>query len=145
MMGPQATAETVRPMAAQIRDASAAAPDAAYAQMMTPQINGMVSGDADRQVVLGWALASDRGVVARALYDDVTLDLRPRLAAIRTPIVLLYPNRAPDPAKTDQVYLPLYAGAPAIALKRVDSARHFIMLDQPQAFADALDAFLARN
>jgi pimeloyl-ACP methyl ester carboxylesterase len=142
MMGPQATSETIRPLAARMRDGTIAAPDAAYRQQMTPQINGMVSGDADRATIMGWTMASDRGVVARALHDDVILDLRPGMAAVKTPMVLLYPAGANAEA-TDRMYLPLFAAAPSIKTQHIEGARHFIMLDQPKAFADALDAFLA--
>ncbi len=147
MGGPKATVDTIRPMATAMRDQSVKADDAAYRQIMTPQINGMVGGDADRAMVMGWTLASDRGVVARALYDDVTLDLRPNLAAVQTPIVLLFPDNVPNggkPGQADGLYKLLYASAPTVKPQRIDASRHFIMLDQPKAFADALDAFLAQ-
>jgi pimeloyl-ACP methyl ester carboxylesterase len=85
--------------------------------------------------------------VARALYDDVTLDLRPGLAAVKTPMVLLYPDNVPAGAKPgamDPLYQGIYAPTPSVKPVRIDAARHFIMLDQPKAFADALDAFLAQ-
>jgi pimeloyl-ACP methyl ester carboxylesterase len=146
MAGPKATADTVRPIAVGMRDGTIKADDAAYRQLMTPQINGMVGGEADRAMVMGWSMASDRGVVARALYDDVTLDLRPKVADVKTPIVLLYPDNGPNGAKPGQaegLYKILYAAAPSVKPQRIDASRHFIMLDQPKAFADALDAFLA--
>ncbi|MEO8114745.1 MAG: alpha/beta hydrolase [Phenylobacterium sp.] len=146
MAGPQATAETIRPMAAQMRDGTIAADDAAYAKMMAPQLARMVQAPADRETVQHWSLVSDRGVAARALYDDLTLDLRPALSTIHTPITLIYPDNAPagaPVAMVDGLYKAMFAPAPAIKLKRIDNSLHFIMLDQPQAFADALDAFLA--
>jgi len=36
------------------------------------------------------------------------------------------------------------AAAPSVKSQRVHASRHFIMPDQPKAFADALDAFRAQ-
>jgi pimeloyl-ACP methyl ester carboxylesterase len=44
---------------------------------------------------------------------------------------------------TDHSYGAAYAAAPTVKLERVDHSLHFIMLDQPAAFAADLDAFLA--
>ena len=140
-------ADAVRPMAAQTRDMMAKG-GPAYASGLTPMIKSMVTREPDQQTVIGWGLASDPGVVGRAAYDDFTLDLRPDLAGLKTPLVLLYPDNKPSGAPTaavDAQYQAAYAAAPAVKLKRIDDAKHFIMLDQPEAFAAALDAFLAER
>jgi pimeloyl-ACP methyl ester carboxylesterase len=147
MMGPKATVEQVTPMATRIRDAKWDGDTAAYGRSLEPQMARMVAGADDRKMVVGWGMASDHGVVVRALYDDLTLDLRPGMAAIRTPIVLLYPDYAPAGAPagaTDAMYPPMFAAAPSIRTQRIDKSLHFIMLDQPQAFAAALDGFLTQ-
>ncbi|THD82598.1 MAG: alpha/beta hydrolase [Phenylobacterium sp.] len=146
LQGPAVTAETIKPMAAQVRDMMAKG-GPAYAANLQPVIKGMITSEADQKMGLGWGVSSDPSVVARAYYDDLTLDLRPGLSTIRTPIVLLYPDNAPNGAPagaTERVYPPLYAAAPSVKLKLVANSKHFIMLDQPQAFADDLDAFLAQ-
>ena len=138
-------ADAVRPMAAQTRDMMAKG-GPAYASGLTPMIKGMVTREPDQQTVIGWGLASDPGVVGRAAYDDFTLDLRPDLAGLKTPLTLLYPDNKPNGAPTaavDAQYQAAYAAAPAVKLVRIDDAKHFIMLDNSQAFAEALDAFLA--
>jgi pimeloyl-ACP methyl ester carboxylesterase len=117
-------------------------PEAARSQM----IDNMVSGPADRAMVLAWGKASDTKVVSNALADDMEMDLRAGLGAVKTPITLLYPDNlaAGMPAGAmDGFYHAAFAAASTVKLERVDSSRHFIMLDQPAAFAAALDAFLA--
>ena len=97
--------------------------------------------------MIGWSHASDPSVVQRAFADDISLDLRPDLAKIATPITLLYPDNTPNgmPAGAgDAFYAAAFAGMPHVTLIRVDNSRHFIMYDQPAAFAAALDAFLVR-
>lgn len=147
MMGPQATVASATPMAARIRDAKWDGDSAAYGKSLEPQVARMVTGPADRSMVVGWSVASDHGVIMRALYDDLTLDLRPGMAAIRTPIIVLYPDYAPagaPPGAVDSMYPPMFAAAPSIRTQRIDNSLHFIMLDQPQAFAAALDGFLTQ-
>ena len=146
LQNPNATPDSIRPMAAQMRDMMAKG-GPAYAANLQPVIKGMITGEADQKMGIGWATASDPSVVARAYYDDLTFDLRPGLAAIRTPILLIYPDNVPNGAPAgmmEKIYPPLYAAAPSVKLKVVTNAKHFIMLDQPQAFAEALDAFLAQ-
>jgi pimeloyl-ACP methyl ester carboxylesterase len=142
MLGPQATPDQVRPIAAAIR-AGPPQSDATAAKM----IAAMVTGEADRKRVAGWSKASDPTVVKDALADDLLLDLRPSLAAIPTPITLLYPDYAAvgmTAGAADSLYSAAYAPVPDKTLKRVEQSLHFIMLDQPQVFSADLDAFLAK-
>jgi pimeloyl-[acyl-carrier protein] methyl ester esterase len=141
-MGPQATVAQLAPIANGIRNGPPQSPGA-----LAQQINAMVGGDADRARVTGWGQVSDRSVVQRALADDLSLDLRPDLAKITTPITLLYPDNVPDgmPAgAAEDFYRASFAGAPHVTFVRVDNSRHFIMFDQPAAFAAALDGFLGK-
>lgn len=139
-------ADAVRPMAAAARDQMAKG-GPGYAAGVTPMVKSMVTGEPDQQTVIGWGLASDPGVAGRAAYDDFTLDLRPGLAGLKTPLTLLYPDNKPGGAPAgavDPMYQGAYAAAPVVKLTRIDDSKHFIMLDNPQAFAAALDAFLAQ-
>jgi pimeloyl-ACP methyl ester carboxylesterase len=140
-LSPNVTADQAKAVAEQIRNGPPL-PEAQESQM----INRMVGGEADRAMVLGWERVSDPKVVANAMADDFELDLRPGLAAIKTPITLLYPDNAPAGAPagaSDPIYSAMFAAAPTIKLKRVDNSLHFIMLDQPAVFAADLDGFLA--
>jgi pimeloyl-ACP methyl ester carboxylesterase len=107
----------------------------------------MASGAADKAMISDWGKASDSSVVANALADDLTLDLRPGLAAIPVPLTLIYPDYAPlgtPKGATDAMYRGLYASVPHMTFARADNSLHFVMLDQPAQFDTALDAFLAQ-
>ena len=52
------------------------------------------------------------------------------------------PMHVPE-AQTLALYKSLLKGAPEFAVVTIKPARHFIMLDQPAAFQDALEKFLA--
>ena len=141
MMGPTVTAEMMKPMADGIRAGTSPMSDAANTQM----IAGMVTSSANRAMVTGWSKASDASVVMNALADDMTLDLRPAREKIPTPVTLLYPDYAssgPALATLDTKYNRSYAPIPDKTITRIDNSLHFIMLDQPEKFAAALDLFL---
>jgi len=147
MRDPNATADSVRPMAAKMRDAMAASTTPVTAASLAPQMKAMSKDPATQLMVAQWGAVSDRTVVGRAMYDDLTLDLRPGLASITTPIVLVYPDNTPlgvPAGLMAKVYPALYAPAPTVKLVLVANAQHFVMLDQPAAFDAALDAFLAQ-
>jgi pimeloyl-ACP methyl ester carboxylesterase len=146
MQDPKATADSVRPMAAKMRDGMTANTKPVTAESLLPQMKAMSKDPATQMTVSEWGAVSDRTVVARAMYDDLTLDLRPGLSAIKTPIVLLYPDNAPlgvPAGMMEKIYPALYAPATTVKTVLVADSQHFIMLDQPKVFAEQLDAFLA--
>jgi pimeloyl-ACP methyl ester carboxylesterase len=143
MMRPGSTADQIAMVATQLRANPAMASGGGEAAAQR-----LVTNPLDQQLVSSWSKASNPSVVARALADDIELDLRPGLAATKTPITLLYPDNVSlnaPPGAMDAIYVPAYAAAPNKTLVRIDASRHFIMLDQPKAFARALDDFLAHT
>jgi pimeloyl-[acyl-carrier protein] methyl ester esterase len=149
MQDPKATSDSVRPQAQKIIDAAAAsAGKPTTAAQLEPQMRAMSKDAATVHMVSEWGAISDRNVVAHALYDDLTLDLRPGLPSIRTPIVLVYPDDVPlgmPAGMMEKIYPALYAPAPTVKTVLVANSLHFVMLDQPEAFNTALDAFLAQK
>lgn len=143
LIDPNATAQTVEPIAAAARERMMAmsAEDFAASQMLT--MNRLVRTEAMRFTVWNWSLASDRSVMARAMYDVMTTDLRGDLTAIQTPVTVVYAN---DPSIAPEAAIVglygAYAALPNHRLVRVDQSYHFVQLDQPAAFAAAVDEFL---
>ena len=147
LIDPAATAQSIAPRAAAARDAMLAQSPDAFAAGQTRTLTMLVKSPDGRKQALEWSLASDRKVLAQAMYDVMTGDLRPDLPAIKAPTTVVYAYDAdlglPQP-NVDGLYAASYAGLPDKTLVRVDGARHFVMLDQPAAFAKAVQAFLAR-
>lgn len=92
---------------------------------------------------------SDPQAVAAWMGAVLALDLRPNLPSIRSPLLLMVPSYGPDDAATGisgdekvAYYRELMTGTPRLDVARIDNARHFAMLDQPQAVHDALRQFL---
>lgn len=145
VFSPTATVDTIKPQAIAIRDRMIAMPAQDYASQQAMTLPRLVKSPEGLKAVLAWSTTSSQSVVARATYDLLTTDLRGELAAVTTPTTLLYPYDpvmgAPQ-AAVDQTYAVAYAALPKVKLERVDGAFHFIMLDQPAAFAAAVDRFL---
>lgn len=143
MFGPGLTPAMLAPRAAAMRDAMAASqgkPDAALAKATAERL---ALKPASRAAVERWFMATDQRVSGEAMYEDLTTDLRPDMASVATPITLVYPWSAALPkAQAEALYQAEYAGASHVTFVDVGDAAHFVMLDQPAAFAAALDAFL---
>jgi pimeloyl-ACP methyl ester carboxylesterase len=143
LFNPMATVDMVRPQAAALRDGMIAAPAEVFKAQQTAGTARLVTRPADQAKVLDWSLTSDRRVLAESFYEDLTIDLRPYLASITTPTVLIYPVAASEDATTTETtYKANYATKPNITFSRIDNSRHFIMLDQPAAFQSALEVAL---
>jgi pimeloyl-ACP methyl ester carboxylesterase len=142
MAGPTATAESVKSMADHFRASGGVMTDDQRAKMLA----GMATAQSDKDMIGGWGKLSDGNVIANAMADDMELDLRPGLAAIKTPVTMLFPDYTPVGApagSTAPMYTGAYAALPGVKLVPVTNSVHFIMLDQPAQFNAALDAFLA--
>ncbi len=143
LFSPLATVDMVRPQAAAMRDGMIAAPAEVFKAQQTAGTARLVTNAADQARVLEWSLSSNRRVLAESFFEDMIIDLRPDLAGIATPTVLIYPVAAGENAtNTEAIYKSNYAAKPNMSFSRIDDSRHFIMLDQPAAFQSALEAAL---
>lgn len=143
IFNPAATVDILKPTATAMRDGMISTPAEAFKSQQSQTTQSMVTAPADQARMLDWSMTSDRRVLAQSFYDDLTIDLRPDLATIATPTTLIYPVGAGQNAEaTDAIYKSNYATKPAMTFNRIDNSRHFIMLDQPEAFYKAMDAAL---
>jgi pimeloyl-ACP methyl ester carboxylesterase len=146
LFSPAATVAMVEPQARAMRDAQVAS----YGK---PVSDAAVQAIADRlalkpvarALVSSWAKAADPRVSGAAMYEDMTSDLRPVMKTIATPITLVYPWSAGGPTRpqADALYRAAYKDAPHVTFVDIGEAGHFVMLDQPVAFEEAVGAFLA--
>ena len=143
--GPNATPQTLRPVAEQMRQGMASAPAAARRQQIEPMIATMVRTESLRRGVVEQSMASDQAVSSQAFYEIIVNDYRPELRNIRVPMTVLWvlPPQAPfGPEQMEQYYRASYANAPQAVLRRIPDSYHFIMYDQPEVFQRELRAFL---
>lgn len=110
-------------------------------------------GSVDEAIAMKLAASSSRsniGATADFAAQVMALDLRPRLGAISVPVVEISPFNAPDFAamgvdedRKTAYYRMLLAGVAKLEVVSIPRARHFVMFDQPEQFAAALDGALA--
>ena len=139
---PGATVAQVEPQAKMMRDQMVASygKPAAGADRIAQTM--ALSAAAQAQVA-GWIANADRRVSGEAMYEDMTTDLRPDMAAVATPITLVYPTSEVMPKeRAEAFYKGEYAKAPNVTFVPVADSGHFVMLDQPKAFAEAVRAFV---
>lgn len=88
----------------------------------------------------------DRRVLAQGLYEVMTVDLRPRLPAIRAPVTLVYGWSADsnNPRnRLDALWRASFRTLTSpIRYERIEGAEHQVMIEQPTRFMQAMNRFL---
>lgn len=150
--GTEETPPVQRPELAQRMKAQAASVDGAafadYQQRYMRTIGVLDMPKADELARL--TAKSDPAAVAQYIADTLALDLRPGLARITAPVLVVAPYFQPDAMQQEQsqqakidYYKTLLAGTPKLEVIGIAPSRHFVMFDQPRQLADAIRRYLA--
>lgn len=144
LFSPAATVDAVRPQAAAMRDSLLAMDADAFAAQQGPTMARLVKTEAARPALVADGLASDRSVAARAIYELMTTDLRPSLAAVTAPVTIVYATNAfASKTMVEPLYRGAYAALPGADFVEVPDSHHFVMIDQPERFEALLGQFLS--
>jgi pimeloyl-ACP methyl ester carboxylesterase len=139
---PNATVAQIEPQAKRMRDelvASFGKPDPTAERTAA----AMALKPAAQAKVAAWIEKADARVSGEAMYEDMTTDLRPDMGSIATPITLVFPySQAMPKDRAEAFYRAEYAKAPSVTFVPVADSGHFVMLDQPEAFASAVADFV---
>ena len=143
---PGATAEQVKQAAEGMRRMMLAQ-DAATARAATDMaVSTMVTRPEDVQRVQAWGAQSDRRTVVNAMADMMGDDMREQAGRVRAPTLVLGSWIAYKAYGTkdmfEQNYRNQYMRLPGVHVALADTARHFIMLDDPAWMYDRIDHFL---
>ena len=142
--GVELTQAMVEPRARTMRDSVAAG----YGKPLSDaaaqaQTRGLALRPTSIASMTAWAKTADARVTAQAMYEDMTTDLRTDLPRIAAPITLIYPWNAQAPREmVEPFYRRQFAHAPHVTFVPIGDSAHFVMLDQPAAFAAAVTDFL---
>ena len=104
--------------------------------------------ESGQERVMGYMETSDQAAVAQAMGDVAGSDFRPILATVSAPVTVLAAWSEGAPYSRDQlraIYEGQYAELTDVDVRVIANSRHFIMLDQPDAFAIALNGVLTGN
>ena len=91
--------------------------------------------------VYGYMEASDQGTIARAMAEVAGGDFRFVLPGVSASVTILVAWADPSPLTAEEiiaVYTDQYSSLAHSTVKRMEGSRHFIMLDQSDAFMAAL-------
>jgi pimeloyl-ACP methyl ester carboxylesterase len=133
------------PGAVMMRDSIVNGSQEDYAQGEKEFLHSLVKSPEGYKAATGWAIASDKSVVGRAMYEVMTTDLRPKLREIKAPVTMLYPwdaSAGVTQAMVNNLYKQSFAALTNKTMVRIDGSYHFIMLDQPEGFAKQVEMFL---
>jgi len=116
----------------------------------------MVNNPADVQTLIQWGLSSDPKTVTNAMVELLSEDLRPELANIKSPTLVLGTwSGLKDSMQQNGIQITKesiantfqeqYAHLRPFNFALADHSRHFIMWDDPEWFFQQLDGFLAKS
>jgi pimeloyl-ACP methyl ester carboxylesterase len=139
------TPQQLHDFAPQMRAALMAQDPAAFAAGQAQQITTLVTAPGDVARVQTWGRQSDRVAVITAMADMIGTDLRPQLAAIHVPTLVMGSwigdkDTTSDAARA--VYERQYKNLAGAQVAMSPAGRHFIMLDDPQWFEATLETFI---
>ncbi|MGH9417216.1 MAG: alpha/beta fold hydrolase [Terriglobales bacterium] len=150
------TLAQAQPILAQVKAGMAQETQAQYlaAAKSGAATNAMTESPAHQQTLDQWGAESDMRTVNGAMLGLMSEDLRPGLARVTSPVLLLgtwagfqqqLAGRGVKVTRADFVatFRQQYAALPHLHFAMADHSRHFIMWDDPAWFFQQLDAFLA--
>ncbi|QXD16899.1 alpha/beta hydrolase [Rhodocaloribacter litoris] len=144
---PDATPETVRPLAEQMRAMLAAQTPEQFRAYQAQVLPTMITAPDNVAEVLESVARSDPKTVAQAFYELYTTDLREDLARITAPVLVIGTWTGYRPYLTrEQVqerFRAQYARLPNGRIVLSETARHFVMYDDPDGMLAEMDAFLS--
>lgn len=115
-------------------------------QRQSSYLRSLVTSPANFERVLGWATTSHPAAVADGMFEVATTDLRDSVAAIRSPLLVLgswYGFKGMSTRDAVEAnFRTQYAKVGRWSFATADSARHFLMLDDPDWTWGRVDAFL---
>jgi len=144
---PNSTQDDARTLAGTIREKMLTAGLADYQAQARQTIESMVTSSANRERELKVDLSSDRATAAQAMSEMMSTDLRPEVAKISAPVLLLgswiaYKSYGATHDGVLAAYDSQLKGARKVNIMLSDTSRHFIQLDAPEWFYRQLDEFL---
>jgi pimeloyl-ACP methyl ester carboxylesterase len=143
---PDATPQQLQAISAQMQAGMRAQDAASASASQRRTVASMASAPADVERIIGWGQRSDRETVIQAMGTLLASDLRQDVAKVQSPTLVLgtwiaykdYASRTAIEATFQQQYRQL----PGVQIALADTARHFIMYDQPDWMYARIEQFL---
>ncbi len=145
LFNPQASPDSARQQAAAFAAQLAAMPEADAKAMLVRQ-QTMLTRTADfRTQLADWTQRSDLATIIAASRQALGDDLRPLIPRIGVPALILFAHDSAMGLPVDmlrRVYESQYRALPRHRITVIEDSFHFIPVDQPAAFAQAVREFV---
>ncbi len=139
------TPDKAKEGAAQMQQQIASMPAGALPKMMRQFMTSMITKPDDLDHTMVDVEKSDPTTIGQAFYDLFTLDLRPQLATIKVPLLVVAAgDNGEHSDTTPALWHKQLDAVPHVDLHVVAGAKHFVMLDTPDEFYSLVDGFLAK-
>ncbi len=146
LINPNATAESAAAMAKAMRDQMVASPDK-FRDGVVQFMSGAMREPAKHQDLVETSAKSDPTATADAMAFLTQTDLRGDLPKIKAPILTIVADsdgQMPRPM-IEATWKAQLDAIPTHDIVVIEHSKHFVMVDQPDAFFSAVDAFLAKH
>jgi len=113
-------------------------------------LSSMATAPDKLELISRWGVESHAPTVAQAMYEMQTIDLRKDVATIKVPVTVLgawiaYKDYGVTHESTLKNFTDQYKNVKNINIQLTDTAKHFIMYDDPKWFFDQMDKFLSNT
>lgn len=147
---PNASVENILPQAKQTRDMIISTSDSIFIQQQNITMPTMITDPEHINTAIAWSLQSDRETVAQAMFELMTTDLRKEVEKVKIPILVLGSwYGAKDYGITKEMvktnYENQFLKATDCKIEMAETAKHFIMWDEPTWFINSVKSFITNE
>ena len=145
---PNATKENTLPQAKQMKETILGTPDSLFYEQEVMKLKTMITDDENIQTASAWIMKSDRATVSQIIFELMTTDLRDEVENIKIPILVLgswYGLKDYGVTKdfVNNNYKTQFSEANNCEIIIADTAKHFIMWDEPKWFWEKIKSFIS--
>ena len=144
---PNATVKNVLPQAKIMKEMLLSTSDSIFEQLQRMTMPTMMKDSTNVEIATKWSLESDRNTIAQAMFELMTTDLRDNVEKVKIPILVFGSwYGAKDYGITKEIVNKNYQGqftkAINCKIEIADTAKHFIMFDEPKWLLNSVRLFI---
>ncbi|NAS32069.1 alpha/beta fold hydrolase [Flavobacteriaceae bacterium R38] len=145
-----ATEENIVPQAKMMKEMVFSIPDSIYAKQQKITMGTMMNDSENIELATRWSLESSKETIAQAMYELMTTDLREEVTTIKIPTLVLGSwYGAKDYGVTKEMvkknFENQFQNARFSNVQIADTAKHFIMWDEPNWFFEKVKTFITNE
>lgn len=150
VFNPDATKDNIRSQAEQMRHAIRTMPDSLFIKQENTKLKTMITDEEHIELATRWLIDSDRETLSLSTFEMMTTDLRDQIEHIKIPILVLgswYGLKDYGITKdfVHSAYKKQFSNAINCKIEIAETAKHFIMWDEPRWFYEKVESFISAD